>query len=164
MAFIPCPQCNKSISDKAPACPHCGHVARVEENGKDSMPPQDATAEKPEQDAKQTLPAGCGCGLLLFGAILLFVFTAVFFSDSGPDKIGAYVASQQFVEQKLRAPASADFPSYRESMVNELSGGKYRIKAYVDSQNGFGAQIRSHYTCVIRAKGESWHLEALDIH
>ena len=24
MALIECPECNKEISDKAPACPHCG--------------------------------------------------------------------------------------------------------------------------------------------
>lgn len=164
MAFIPCPQCNKGISDKAPACPHCGQVASTDENGKDGITAQEPAAEKPGQDAKPTLPKGCGCGLLLFAAILIFVLAAVFFSDSGPTKAGAYAASQTFVEQKLRSPASADFPSYREVMVDELSGGIYRIKAYVDSQNGFGAQIRSHYTCVIRADGENWHLTALDIH
>lgn len=165
MAFIPCPECQKKISDKAPACPHCGHVDTHNNGGQGGEIEQvdkvtQVEAAEPEEKVK--LPEGCGCGLALFGVLMLFFLTCTFIG-SGPSEIGAYTASQYFVKQKLRAPGSADFPIYQEGMVSKLNGGRYRVNAYVDSQNGFGAQIRSHYKCEVRADGKDWFLEALAI-
>lgn len=32
MALIPCPECNRSVSDQAVACPGCGHPMRAASN------------------------------------------------------------------------------------------------------------------------------------
>ena len=47
MSLIPCPECQKEISDKAPACPHCGNP----------MTPPEKTYQpgKVEQVARETL-------------------------------------------------------------------------------------------------------------
>ena len=47
--------------------------------------------------------------------------------------------------QVLKAPSSAVFPSFDEMVVNG-SNGHYNVSGFVDSQNSYGATIRSQYT------------------
>ena len=47
--------------------------------------------------------------------------------------------------QVLKAPATAKFPAFDEMVVNG-SNGHYNVSGFVDSQNSYGASIRSNYT------------------
>ena len=47
--------------------------------------------------------------------------------------------------QVLKAPASAVFPTLQEMIVNG-SGDRYNVSGYVDSQNSYGAVVRTKYT------------------
>ena len=47
--------------------------------------------------------------------------------------------------QVLKAPATAKFPSFDEMVVNG-SSGHYSVSGFVDSQNSYGASVRSNYT------------------
>ena len=47
--------------------------------------------------------------------------------------------------QVLKAPATAVFPGFDEMIING-SDGHYNVSGFVDSQNSYGASIRSHYT------------------
>ena len=47
--------------------------------------------------------------------------------------------------QVLKAPATAKFPTFEEMVVNG-SNGHYNVSGFVDSQNSYGASIRSNYT------------------
>ena len=47
--------------------------------------------------------------------------------------------------QVLKAPATAKFPGFDEMVVNG-SDGHYSVSGFVDSQNSYGASIRSNYT------------------
>ena len=81
-----------------------------------------------------------------------------------PDKIGAFVMSQTFVEKRLKSPSTADFCSYSDATVTDLGSGKFRVSAYVDAQNSFGAQIRTNYTCVLKSTdGDTWTLESINL-
>ena len=78
------------------------------------------------------------------------------------DKFEAYVMSQQFVEDRLKAPASADFPTTSQADIRHLGGGRYQVVSYVDSQNAFGAMIRNHYTCELHTDdGDRWTCDTL---
>lgn len=69
---------------------------------------------------------------------------------------------QQFLEDRLRAPSTADYPWGYSEYTTDLGGGKYRVRSYVDAQNGFGAQIRTNYDCTVQhAGGDRWTLESL---
>lgn len=90
-------------------------------------------------------------------------------STKSPDKIDAWVMAQQFVEDRLKSPSTADFGSafgdYQdpEKVVTDLSGDKFRIRAWVDSQNSFGATIRTHFVCEVEYVGNgSWQLNNLN--
>jgi hypothetical protein len=58
----------------------------------------------------------------------------------------ARVMCQKFVTDRLKAPSTAEFPwNYDDQKVDILGPGHYRVSSFVDSQNGFGAQVRSTY-------------------
>ena len=76
---------------------------------------------------------------------------------------GAWAYMQIFVEQRLKSPKSADFPfgggTYH---TTDLGGGRYKINSYVDAENAFGANIRTHFNGVIKRKDGGWVLEYLN--
>lgn len=57
--------------------------------------------------------------------------------------------------QVLKAPATAVFPSFEEMVVNG-SSGVYSVSGFVDSQNSYGATIRSNYTYNIEKVDGKW--------
>ncbi len=76
----------------------------------------------------------------------------------------AFVMSQNFVKRQLRAPATADFPSWpSEYRVQAIGDCKYQVESYVDAQNGFGALIRSNYSAAMQFFPESGGWTALEV-
>lgn len=77
----------------------------------------------------------------------------------------ALLATQKFVRERLKAPATARFPTnHRDDGVSLASTGSCRwtISAYVDSQNSFGALIRTGYTLVATVDDQgTYRLESL---
>ncbi|GGJ81989.1 hypothetical protein GCM10011583_11860 [Streptomyces camponoticapitis] len=82
------------------------------------------------------------------------------------DKQGAAVMCEEFVSKSLKAPGSADFSGVSDTTIETLSDAKpwkYKVNAFVDSQNGFGAKIRTDYVCTISTKDhDTWTLDDLD--
>lgn len=81
------------------------------------------------------------------------------------DRGMAYVMSQNFVKKSLKAPASASFPSINEVTSIATGDCKFDISAFVDAQNGFGAQIRTRYTARMEYYPDSktWRALSLNI-
>lgn len=109
-------------------------------------------SEQPK--APDTNIAGC-CG----GIIVVLVAFAVWGALSGDPKDSvtntdthnwrsAYATARQFVRDSLKSPSTADFPMPDQSYVEDLGGGKYRVRAYVDAENAFGAKLRSDWMVV----------------
>jgi len=110
---------------------------------------------------------------LIIGLIGLFVATCIccgLWGDMGggdgdrePDELDAYLACQGFMNDRLRAPATAKYPLLtsvdwaRESNV-------WGFEAYVDAENAFGAKLRTRFNCRVRwdAEAELWRLENLE--
>ena len=59
------------------------------------------------------------------------------------DEISAFVMSQHFIKNNLRAPATAQFPYSGDAQIAKTGECTFRVQSYVDAQNGFGALIRS---------------------
>lgn len=64
----------------------------------------------------------------------------------------AFVMSQKFIRKRLKSPSSASFPSITAEGVQAVntSDCEFAVRAYVDAQNGFGAQIRTPYSMKLR--------------
>lgn len=82
---------------------------------------------------------------------------------SGGDEAGAIVYCHQFVERELRSPSSADFPSFTDHKVVATGDMQWRVSAWVDAENAFGAVLRVDWSCEIsyNESAETWTLEGL---
>lgn len=68
----------------------------------------------------------------------------------------AYVYAEEAVKQKLKSPSTAKFPYYDTDSLSKSSDGSYTISSYVDSQNSFGAMIRSQWSCKMKPVSGGW--------
>lgn len=81
--------------------------------------------------------------------------------DDG-DALSAYVVCQQFVEEQLRAPGTADYPQTYSEATTDLGGGRYRVNSFVDAENAFGALIRTRFVCTVEhVSGDRYSLVQL---
>ncbi len=84
-------------------------------------------------------------------------------SGSGSAGVGhAYRACERAVESQLRAPATADFSGVFGSTITEHDE-TVEVIGYVDSENGFGANIRTDFSCTVRHVGDNWELVDLQL-
>jgi hypothetical protein len=86
MPLIPCPECNKSVSDSAPACPQCGSPLTVE------VVEAQKRKESERLETERKLQLGCqlGCGAILFlvfGFVLFAMWSANASRSSSPQHL-----------------------------------------------------------------------------
>lgn len=82
------------------------------------------------------------------------------------DSVAAWVMCQQFVKQRLKAPATADFGGliagdWQDPNTHAVHMGKgvYECNGFVDAQNSFGAQVRNQFGLTIKYVGnDNWKL------
>lgn len=161
--LTPCKTCKKEVARTAPVCPHCG----VKHPG---LLPKD-----------YVFGVGGLAVLLLVGYFFFFkddaddggtdspIYSAVSTSEPTSDEMrrAAHIVCRNFVEQRLKAPSTAEFPLL-DYTVRDLSDG-YIVESYVDAQNSYGAQIRSPYFCTVSFHGTDrldpshWRLAHLKI-
>jgi hypothetical protein len=71
--------------------------------------------------------------------------------------------SQKFMKDRLKAPATAQFQDVSEADVNYLGDGTYWVLSHVDSQNSFGAMLRTQFRCKVKdIGGDKWSLLELE--
>jgi len=80
MALLPCPECKKEVSDKAPACPHCGFPLQ--------SPPRAASATSAPGAARRSLVGGA-----VLVAVLAAVGTALALRQDSKD---SYTRVEQY--------------------------------------------------------------------
>lgn len=135
----------------------------------------------PTQDTKRfDLESKLAIGVLFFVVFLIAILIIRTVSNGGsdntssqlspsqqkraytPDKMDLYIQAQEFVQRGLKAPATAKFPplSYETA---DLGSGRYKIISYVDSQNSFGAMLRSDWSVIMNLSKDQWTLERMVI-
>jgi DNA-directed RNA polymerase subunit RPC12/RpoP len=160
MALIKCPECKKEVSDSALACPHCEYKFK----------------EDKKQVAKPKKKGGCFTNLSLI-IVALVVCSYVDASGGGNstslrssyphNKFAAYRYAEKYVKQKLKSPSTAKFPSVSEKDKHTTSFsttpgvGKYKIESWVDSQNSFGATVRTKFSCIMVFEDDKVRCEQL---
>jgi len=73
----------------------------------------------------------------------------------------AAIACREWVKQRLKSPATAAFPVEISARKTHLD--IFELDSHVDSQNSFGAQIRTRFTCEVDHAGGQWRLVRLDL-
>lgn len=91
---------------------------------------------------------------LLGGTVVALI--AIAGCGGGDDESGkqyeAKDSCHEWVKERLKSPSTASFSGDTVSGSN----GDYTIAGAVDSQNSFGATVRSTWTCTIRLDGNTW--------
>mgnify|MGYP006290189853 CR=1 FL=1 len=62
----------------------------------------------------------------------------------------AYVNAQMILENFLKSPSTAEYPVASKATIKRYTDDGFRVESYVDSQNGFGAVIRSDWIVVFQ--------------
>jgi hypothetical protein len=154
-----CSQCGGFIRSDSPHCKHCKVVF---EGGSASLPTTVSTPKPPQRLAIILS--------LIVGAVVLAVFL---YGGGGsnrrappvPDRTSAWVDCRSFVEQNLKAPASAVFPLSNAPGITiaHLSNGRWSVLGFVDAENSFGAMLRQDWGCQISYSGARATLHQLRI-
>jgi hypothetical protein len=80
--------------------------------------------------------------------------------DDPPDRsLQAQSICQTAVENRLKAPSTADFSRWGEAPTGTVNG--WTVEGMVDAENSFGAKIRSAFTCDLHRRGERWYVDAV---
>jgi hypothetical protein len=82
-------------------------------------------------------------GILTLGGAAVGVGLAVHHGSGPTPQQQAIAACETAVKAQLKSPATAGFSGETTSPA----GSGYYVEGNVDAQNGFGALIRSHWTC-----------------
>lgn len=100
----------------------------------------------------------------ILGFIVLIAISSWLFSSCNqthePSSTEAGVVCEGFVKNRLKSPSTASFSG---TTAYGSGGGTYTATTTVDSQNSFGATLRSTWTCKVAwdKKSEKWQLTAI---
>lgn len=76
--------------------------------------------------------------------------------QSTPQRL-AYTMATKIIENNLKAPSTAEYQPFSDELVS-VNGNIYTVKMWVDSENSFGARIRSKFTVQVKNEGDKWYL------
>ena len=73
-----------------------------------------------------------------------------------------YTTAQYFVMQGLKKPTTAKFPDLAEAELTPVGLHTWRVQAWVDAQDTFGASVRDAFVCQISQEADGrWRLDAV---
>lgn len=64
----------------------------------------------------------------------------------------AYTQAKEHVREQLKCPSAAKFPFFA-SNLSQFKGQIYLMTSYVDSDNSFGATVRTHFIIKLQFAG-----------
>lgn len=99
-----------------------------------------------------------GVGLILFAVLIgaLLVLNAVLPDKPEHKKREAFdIVTESVVRPALKCPSTATFMQYEPHAVT-IHENNYTVTAFVDSENLFGARVRSMFKCTIAYTNGNW--------
>ncbi|HUM44337.1 MAG TPA: hypothetical protein PKI14_15440 [Fervidobacterium sp.] len=125
---------------------------------------------------------GCiGCLVMVILAISIFSIIGFYTNENSTntssqsaqpahedkaDEIEAIIMAEKFVKDRLVSPSSAKFPwRSSETTAVKVDEDTWVISSYVDSQNRFGAMLRTYYIAKVKYLGnDKWQLLDLEFY
>ena len=100
---------------------------------------------------------GIGCAGIVALFVILILVSLVRPKSPNDNKSLAYVVAREEIRRQLKSPSTAVFPRHYEQgvAVARLQDNSFAISSYVDSQNSFGAQLRSRWVANVSGTNSS---------
>ena len=108
---------------------------------------------------KKTVPWFAVSLVLAIVVMLVAVFAYKAHANASSPAHEATVTCERAVLAQLKSPATAHFGGASASPEAD----SWIVTGYVDSQNGFGAVLRSNWTCPTTYTGGTWTLGQVDV-
>lgn len=70
---------------------------------------------------------------------------------------------QSIVLESLKSPYSAVFQDCKDATITQINNYTYEINSYVDSENGFGAMLRTYYSITINLQNVNETINSLQL-
>lgn len=115
--------------------------------------------ENAPKEEKKKWKSGC----LILVVIAALVIWLIYPKGERGLMMDAYRTAQHHVKQHLKSPATAEFPDFCKSFVEVVGKDSVVVNSFVDSQNAFGAMIRSHYTIRMHKRDRNWYSTFFEI-
>ena len=145
MALIRCKECGKKVWDKAESCPNCGYKTTLED--------VELAFNKSCKRTRWKIAI-----LLAVASIVFFLISSLFdgttsrpseYEIQQRDRIfalkSAYSDAKTSALQQLKSPSTAKFADFSELKYHNQGDTLYTLHSWVDSQNSFGAMIRTDF-------------------
>ncbi len=148
LPLVNCSDCGHDVSQNAKSCPNCGAQRTT------------------RKTALLAWIIGIGfCCLLLSlckSEVEKLANTDLVANDRASK---AFYAGRRFVEKTLKSPGSAKWPRRSDAECGSglVDSNLFMAWGYVDSQNGFGALIRSKWEAEVKDIGNQWELVSLKL-
>lgn len=147
MGMIKCIDCGQDISDSSKICPNCGCPTSKSIKAEKDRKTQEAWNNMSPKEKK----IGTIVTIVIFAVIAIFLYKACSGSvgSNYNTETNAKICAEKAVEDRLKAPSTADFCSYSQMTATNLGGDKWKVTGYVDAQNSFGAMVRQYWTVTL---------------
>ncbi|MDR0873000.1 MAG: hypothetical protein LBN27_05970 [Prevotellaceae bacterium] len=116
---------------------------------------QEKTPEEKKSEGKKS-----AVGCLVIIAIIALIVWALYPNKEERTNREVYRVSMEQVSKYLKSPKTAEFSN---GTLRKTGENQYQVRGSVDSQNGFGAMVRSEYIINLHLEGDTWIFDYLDI-
>lgn len=148
-------------------CPNCGNPVSTEDTAVNANIAQNSQAEMTSTESAQTAqptPQRKSRSKLILILVILAVIAVAFSvnhirssqsakaettTELRPTDVECWTAAQMTVEDYLKSPKTAKYSYYDEDWEIVRTGKRVKISSFVDSQNSFGATVRSDFTVIL---------------
>lgn len=97
-------------------------------------------------------------GVAFVVAVVAFAFAAGKVDGGAGDEREAITQCEGFADQRLKAPATAEY-----NLAATENGAGWNVTGTVDSENGFGAKVRSDVVCQLHFDGDTAYLDQISV-
>jgi hypothetical protein len=184
-----CPKCGyvRQAADTAPdyECPKCGivyskyqprpQIAKVAEQETAQIVGAEPSMSFRERSDKWLAKNTKFTTLVFLGVVVVPILYLFAYGERTPKQVppmaavtptdhssSAFTRCQRYVRDRLKAPATADFP-FLDRKTWKFDDDVYVVKSYVDAQNSFGAMLRTNWHCKVQYVGGDWKLLELEL-